>query len=62
MTENNTTVAGWLSDDFKLSDGPRGQITGGRPRAKNYALVVYPDDLPDRAKKYVDGVFKQSWL
>lgn len=50
MTENNTTVAGWLSDDFKLSDGPRGQITGGRPRAKNYALVVYPDDLPDRAK------------
>ena len=50
MTENNTTVAGWLSDDFKLSDGPRGQITGGRPIAKNYALVVYPDDLPDRAK------------
>lgn len=50
MTENNTTIAGWLSDDFKLSDGPRGQITGGRPRAKNYALVVYPDDLPDRAK------------
>ena len=50
MAENNTTIAGWLSDDFKLSDGPRGQITGGRPRAKNYALVVYPDDLPDRAK------------
>lgn len=57
MTENNTTVAGWLSDDFKLSDGPRGQITGGRPRAKNYALVVYPDDLPDRAKNTWMGAF-----
>lgn len=50
MTENNTTIAKWLSDDFKLSDGPRGQMTGNRPRAKNYALVVYPDDLPDKVR------------
>ena len=57
MTENNTTVAGWLSDDFELKEGPYGQITGGRPRAKNYTLVVYPDDLPERAKDTWMGAF-----
>lgn len=57
MAENNTTVAGWLSDDFELKEGPYGQITGGRPRAKNYTLVVYPDDLPERAKDTWMGAF-----
>lgn len=39
-------ISGWLSDDFVLRDGNNGQLTSGRPRSKNYTLVVYPDDLP----------------
>lgn len=54
MSEKNATVkhvsddivSGWLSDTFVLKDGNTGQLTNGRPRAKNYALVVYPEDLP----------------
>lgn len=39
-------ISGWLSDDFVLRDGRDGQLTSGKPRAKNYTLVVYPEDLP----------------
>lgn len=54
MSEKNATtehvsdniISGWLSDGFVLRDGNTGQLTNGRPRAKNYALVVYPEDLP----------------
>ena len=43
---SDNIISGWLSDDFVLRDGNNGQLTNGRPRAKNYALVVYPEDLP----------------
>lgn len=54
MSEKNATtehvsdniISGWLSDDFVLRDGKNGQLTSGKARAKNYTLVVYPDDLP----------------
>lgn len=39
-------ISGWLSDDFVLRDGRDGQLTNGVARAKNYTLVVYPEDLP----------------
>ena len=41
---SDNIISGWLSDDFVLRDGNNGQLTAGRP--KNYALVVYPEDLP----------------
>jgi len=40
-------IAEWLKDGFKLDSGNRGQMTGKHPRAKNYAFVVYPEELPD---------------
>lgn len=43
---SDNIISGWLSDDFVLRDGNNGQLTAGRPRARNYALVVYPEDLP----------------
>jgi hypothetical protein len=49
-------ISGWLSDDFVLRDGNNGQLTNGRPRAKNYALVVYPEDLP------VDLQVDDKWI
>ena len=64
MSEKNATpehvsdniISGWLSDDFVLRDGNNGQLTNGRPRAKNYALVVYPEDLP------VDLQVDDKWI
>ena len=64
MSEKNATtehvsdniISGWLSDDFVLRDGNNGQLTAGRPRAKNYALVVYPEDLP------VDLQVDDKWI
>ena len=43
---SDNIISGWLSDDFVLRDGRDGQLTSGKPRAKNYTLVVYPEDLP----------------
>lgn len=43
---SDNIISGWLSDDFVLRDGNNGQLTSGKARAKNYALVVYPEDLP----------------
>jgi hypothetical protein len=42
---SDTIISGWLADGFVLRDGRDGQLTDGRPRAKNYTLVVYPEDL-----------------
>lgn len=64
MSEKNATpehvsdniISGWLSDDFVLRDGNNGQLTAGRPRARNYALVVYPEDLP------VDLQVDDKWI
>lgn len=42
---SDNIISGWLSDDFVLRDGRDGQLTSGRPRSKNYTLVVYPEDL-----------------
>lgn len=39
--------AAWLYDDSKLADGPRKQLTHGKKRAHVYALVVYPDAMPE---------------
>lgn len=43
---SDNIISGWLSDDFVLRDGRDGQLTNGVARAKNYTLVVYPEDLP----------------
>lgn len=43
---SDNIISGWLSDDFVLRDGRDGQLTSGVPRARNYALVVYPEDMP----------------
>lgn len=43
---SDNIISGWLSDDFVLRDGRDGQLTSGAPRARNYTLVVYPEDLP----------------
>lgn len=47
MTEgvSDNIISGWLSDNFVLRDGRDGQLTNGIARAKNYTLVVYPEDL-----------------
>lgn len=47
MTEgvSDNIISGWLSDGFVLRDGRDGQLTNGIARAKNYTLVVYPEDL-----------------
>lgn len=42
---SDNIISGWLSDDFVLRDGRDGQLTNGVARAKNYTLVVYPEDL-----------------
>lgn len=53
---SDNIISGWLSDDFVLRDGNNGQLTAGRPRARNYALVVYPEDLP------VDLQVDDKWI
>lgn len=47
MTEgvSDNIISGWLADGFVLRDGRDGQLTNGVARAKNYTLVVYPEDL-----------------
>ena len=42
---SDTIISGWLADGFVLRDGRDGQLTNGVARAKNYTLVVYPEDL-----------------
>lgn len=42
---SDNIISGWLSDGFVLRDGRDGQLTNGIARAKNYTLVVYPEDL-----------------
>ena len=64
MSEENATVkhvsddivSGWLADTFVLKGGNNGQLTNGQPRAKNYTLVVYPEDLP------VDMQVDDAWI
>ncbi|HFU3820379.1 TPA: Rep family protein [Streptococcus suis] len=47
----NDNISGWLKDDFVFSDGTRGQLTNGALRARNYTIVVYPEDLPSELQK-----------
>lgn len=49
--DTNDVISGWLSDKFVLKDGPSGQLTTGKPRAKNYTFVVYPEDLPSSMRE-----------
>ncbi|MBK0348993.1 hypothetical protein JDW15_10270 [Aerococcaceae bacterium zg-ZJ1578] len=47
VSDEEVQLSSWLRDDYVFSNKPRGQLTGGKRRAKNYVFIVYPYDLPE---------------